>query len=403
MSHTARKSRSRGVGEFNRTSPFLGMLLISVLVASVQARADSWSIENSTKSYQFGDLTCELITKPEPSNRSVPIYNFTCSRSGKTIFSKEGYGASYVKGTPSGAYLVGLSNSGLTPFSFWIVRSDGTTLKEVSQGDLRRKGIKFCEATVTVVRKWTRDLPTVRFLERAGVLLDVGVRGCDGSFISLNSVSPFINASPTETDTKEIIRFERETSRAYAVLTKQEDKKEKEERELKWRELEKLPSISKLMAASEKGDLAEMRRCIEASIPVNGELFRQPGLATVEKYPLFAAIEADQPQAVALLLSKKADVNLKNSQGVTPLSAAASIGSEKIVRLLLEAEAQPDQAESLWGWTPLMRAAGRGHVKVIRLLLKHGAKRELRDQDGKTALVHAQDSGSTEAIKVLGP
>ena len=50
-----------------------------------------------------------------------------------------------------------------------------------------------------------------------------------------------------------------------------------------------------------------------------------------------------------------------------------------------------------YGSTPLMFAAMFGKIEVVRELLKQGAKKELKNKDGKTAYDHA----SNEEIKAL--
>ena len=50
-----------------------------------------------------------------------------------------------------------------------------------------------------------------------------------------------------------------------------------------------------------------------------------------------------------------------------------------------------------------MYAAKWGHIEVVRELLKRGAKKELKDKDGDTALSYyaEQASSNKEAIKAL--
>ena len=51
--------------------------------------------------------------------------------------------------------------------------------------------------------------------------------------------------------------------------------------------------------------------------------------------------------------------------------------------------------------TPLMRASLRGKLVVVRLLLARGARQELRDDTGRTALYRAAQVGSSEVAALL--
>ena len=57
----------------------------------------------------------------------------------------------------------------------------------------------------------------------------------------------------------------------------------------------------------------------------------------------------------------------------TPLYHAAERGREKIATYLIEKRADVNIANGL-GWTPLHLAAREGHLSVVKLLVKHGAK-----------------------------
>ncbi|MDE2674014.1 MAG: ankyrin repeat domain-containing protein, partial [Paracoccaceae bacterium] len=62
-----------------------------------------------------------------------------------------------------------------------------------------------------------------------------------------------------------------------------------------------------------------------------------------------------------------ADVNAGDNDGITPLLAAAVLGHEVIVRMLIEAGADVNAGNN-GGITPLHFAADRGHEDIVREL-----------------------------------
>jgi ankyrin repeat protein len=79
------------------------------------------------------------------------------------------------------------------------------------------------------------------------------------------------------------------------------------------------------------------------------------------------------------------------SDDATAADGAATVG------LLLATGARPDLADNR-GRTALMIAAGRGHPEVVKLLLAAGADPKLRDKDGKTAADLATDDAVKTAL-----
>ena len=98
--------------------------------------------------------------------------------------------------------------------------------------------------------------------------------------------------------------------------------------------------------------------------------------------------------AVKALLAKEVQVN---QTGWTALHYAASVGSDEIVKMLLEASAYID-AESTNGTTPLMMAARGGHVSTVKLLLDEGADPTLKNYIGLNALDFARASDMRRVI-----
>jgi ankyrin repeat protein len=85
---------------------------------------------------------------------------------------------------------------------------------------------------------------------------------------------------------------------------------------------------------------------------------------------LHVAAQRGNIEAVGALLSIKADVNLRDQYGGTPLLAVVS------------GRSQP-------------------HHDTLRMLIQHNAKVECEDQDGLTALHEASNNGDSVAVQLL--
>ncbi|KAJ8956111.1 hypothetical protein NQ318_016565 [Aromia moschata] len=106
--------------------------------------------------------------------------------------------------------------------------------------------------------------------------------------------------------------------------------------------------------------------------------------------------------------------------GQAALHVAARLGQAEVVKVLLEAGANADQAD-VDGWTPLRAAAWGGHTEcfkitcggaagaaawsgheeIVRILLQNGANVNLTDHEGRTALIAAAYMGHSEIVEHL--
>lgn len=122
--------------------------------------------------------------------------------------------------------------------------------------------------------------------------------------------------------------------------------------------------------------------------------------------PLHLAAFFGQPEAVALLLERGADVAAvaRNPMQVQPLHSAVAGRDVESARLLLAAGADPD-ARQHGGWTPLMAARQHDDGEVERLLLDYGAADGPRggpppdDPDGGPSPDYADGGPSPESGK----
>ena len=100
--------------------------------------------------------------------------------------------------------------------------------------------------------------------------------------------------------------------------------------------------------------------------------------------PLMLACQSHNMDAVNFLLNKGADVNLQDRDGKSALHFACS----DICYWLIQNLADVNMGDN-HNWTPLMRASWNRDVKKVAMLIENGAKVDLRDVNGNTALHHA--------------
>jgi ankyrin repeat protein len=193
------------------------------------------------------------------------------------------------------------------------------------------------------------------------------------------------------------------------------------------------------------GYLEEVRSIVAGGGDVNWQL--QPsGLS-----PLMAAASAGNTDVVRFLLGQGADPLLTDENGKTALDRARQDGANDIVKLLdyyIQHKQLPEDARKgaaptgpwakfnnrmkgqalvrdasggyleevksivtgggdvNWqlqpsGLSPLMSAASGGHTDIVRYLLSQGADPALKDENGKTALDYARQSGANDIVKLL--
>lgn len=87
------------------------------------------------------------------------------------------------------------------------------------------------------------------------------------------------------------------------------------------------------------------------------------------------------------------------NKSVTPLCQAIAKGDLETVKKMVEFGSDINQTSN--GMTPLMYAARYNKVEIVKLLLANGAKSNVKDDKGFTALKHAELSNASETIEVL--
>jgi ankyrin repeat protein len=188
-----------------------------------------------------------------------------------------------------------------------------------------------------------------------------------------------------------------------------------------------------LIAAAQRGDVAELRRLLASGTPVNQRDERR-------RNAVLAATQGGHEAAARLLIERGADVNAQdeiddsafllagasgqtgivraalgatpapdfkrlNRYGGTALIPACHHGHVDTVRLLLTTAIEVNHINRL-GWTALLEAiilgdGGAAHTEIVRLLLAHRADPNLADAQGVTPLTHAQQRGQSAIAQLL--
>jgi serine protease inhibitor len=115
---------------------------------------------------------------------------------------------------------------------------------------------------------------------------------------------------------------------------------------------------------------------------------------------LFTAVRKGNIEQVRLLISKGADVNIKNNVYCTPLHYAAEYGHLVVTELLI-ANGADINAQTMNNLTPLHMAARRGHYNVVDLLMEKGADIDIKTKKGQTALDFAMEAGYADVVGLL--
>lgn len=117
---------------------------------------------------------------------------------------------------------------------------------------------------------------------------------------------------------------------------------------------------------------------------------------------LYLAAVSDRPGVVRLLLAAGADPDRACGPegGDLPLCGAACGGHTEVAEALLAVGARPDLREQ-FGFTALRWAVGLGHARTAEVLLAYGADPCLPGPGGESPLLLAARRGSLETVRAL--
>jgi ankyrin repeat protein len=187
-----------------------------------------------------------------------------------------------------------------------------------------------------------------------------------------------------------------------------------------------------LLAAAATGDVVEIKKLVDAG----GDVNMRDGYG---RTPLHVATHRKNRDAITALVAAGADINAKendrydavtiaavaddvgtlrmllqlkaNAKQVTSrydgtaLIAAAHLGHDLVVKMLIDAGAPLDHVNNL-GWTALIESivlgnGGPHHVETLRALVQAGANVNLADRNGQTPLQLARSRGYKNMVQIL--
>ena len=115
---------------------------------------------------------------------------------------------------------------------------------------------------------------------------------------------------------------------------------------------------------------------------------------------LLKAIGAGQAPAVSYIITRGADVDVKDKEGLTPLTTAVMNNRIDIIKILLDGQANVDRSDDN-GASALWHACSQGHEEIALELLDKGANIDSKDKDGRTPLMMAAKGGFLNLTKIL--
>jgi ankyrin repeat protein len=195
---------------------------------------------------------------------------------------------------------------------------------------------------------------------------------------------------------------------------------------------DELQSFRGLHAAAASGDAAEIEKLVKAGATIDARdahartplhvavfLGKQDAARTLmrlgadanaldaQKYDIvtIAAVLDDVPMLKVALANGCKATNITSPYQGTALIAAAHLGHDEVVRILIAAQAPLDHVNNL-GWTAVIESivlgdGGRRHVATLKALIDAGADINLADRSGDTPLTLARRRNYAQMAAML--
>jgi len=155
------------------------------------------------------------------------------------------------------------------------------------------------------------------------------------------------------------------------------------------------PSSKALLEAAKKGNLAQVRACLSAGIPIHGLRTRRA--------PLHLAVENNHLQVCQHLLEHGADINFRSDMSDTVLFAAVGADNAELTHFLLSQPQIDPGVHDAGGFTAAGLAAHHGFNKSLSVFISKGlASRPNQGMSrNHTCLDIALECGNLQAAELI--
>jgi ankyrin repeat protein len=156
----------------------------------------------------------------------------------------------------------------------------------------------------------------------------------------------------------------------------------------------------------EDGDSVKLKALLEAHPDVDVNQHKnQHGCPherkhVIDQRAIHATVHHRTTACLKMLLDAKADLEVRDTTGMTPLNRASQSGALGSVRMLIDNKADVMTIDRT-GCTPPHMAAYHGHSKCLRMLLDAKADVNVKEEGGITPVLHAIKEDRLTCLQLL--
>jgi ankyrin repeat protein len=154
-------------------------------------------------------------------------------------------------------------------------------------------------------------------------------------------------------------------------------------------------ALTPLMQAANDGNKKAVETLIKEKADLNAKDPEQKRTA------LYFAISNEHKEVIKLLIENGASLENLSEDQETALFMATTTNNYELMKLVIKKNKKLVNTPDNEGTTPLMEAGKYGTKKTIEILLTAGAKKDLKNKLGSTALEIAKENKNEDAIKAL--